>query len=76
VASFTTSSLTPKKHIIKAIYAEDATFKESSGIVTQVVDKYATATVLVSSLNPAVYGQPITYTRRLLPADQILPPGV
>jgi hypothetical protein len=62
VASFTTSSLTPKKHTIKATYAGDATFKQSSDSVTQVVDKYATMTTLVSSLNPAVYGQPVTYT--------------
>jgi Bacterial Ig-like domain (group 3)/FG-GAP-like repeat len=61
-ASFTTSSLTGKTHFIRGAYAGDAQFKRSAGIVTQVVNKYTTTTSLVSSLNPAVYGQPITYT--------------
>jgi len=39
VATFTTSSLTAKTHHIKATYAGDATFKPSTGRVTQVVDK-------------------------------------
>jgi hypothetical protein len=37
VASFTTSSLTAKTWTIKATYSGDSTFKESSGIVKQVV---------------------------------------
>jgi hypothetical protein len=39
VATFTTSSLTAKKHTIKATYVGDAQFKPSTGRVTQVVDK-------------------------------------
>jgi hypothetical protein len=62
VATFTTSSLTAKTHTIKATYAGDATFKPSSGKLTQVVDKYATTTALVSSLNPSAYGQAVTFT--------------
>jgi hypothetical protein len=38
LATFTTSSLTVKTHTIKAIYAGDATFRASSGKVTQVVE--------------------------------------
>jgi len=38
VATFKTSSLTVKTHTIKAAYAGDATFKPSSGKVTQVVE--------------------------------------
>ena len=37
VATFNTSSLTAKTHTIKATYVGDATFKPSSGNVTQVV---------------------------------------
>jgi len=37
VAMFTTSSLTAKTHTIKATYSGDATFKPSTGKVTQVV---------------------------------------
>ncbi len=75
VAGFTTSSLTPKKHTIKATYAGDATFKKSSDTVTQGVDKYATMTTLVSSLNPAVYGQPVTYTATVTSSGPNPPTG-
>jgi hypothetical protein len=37
VATFSTSSLSAKTHTIKAKYPGDATFKLSSGAVTQVV---------------------------------------
>jgi len=37
IATFTTSSLTAGTHTVKATYAGDATFKPSSGKVTQVV---------------------------------------
>jgi len=62
VATFTTASLIAKKHTIKAIYAGDANFETSTGTVTQIINKYGTTTVLVSSLNPAVYGQSVTFT--------------
>src|ERR1035438_4422365 len=39
VATFTTSSLTAKKHTIKATYPGDGVFKASKGTVTQVVNK-------------------------------------
>jgi hypothetical protein len=38
-AAYTTSSLSARKHIIKAVYAGDNIFKPSSGHVTQVVEK-------------------------------------
>jgi hypothetical protein len=62
VATFTTSSLTGKTHTIKATYSGDGRFKSSSGKITQVVDKDATSTTLVSSLNPSTYGQTATFT--------------
>ena len=39
VATFTTSSLTARKHTIKAEYAGDGAYKKSIGKVTQVVEK-------------------------------------
>ena len=48
VATLTTSSLTAKAHTIKAAYTGDTTFLPSSGTVKQVVNRYATATVLAS----------------------------
>lgn len=61
-AAFTTSSLSVREHIIKATYAGDAAFDPSTGSVTQVVEKYPTATTLSSSLNPSIYGQAVTLT--------------
>jgi len=62
VATFTTSSLTAKTHIIKGTYAGDATFAPSTGSVKQVVDKYSTTTALSSSPNPSAYKQAVTFT--------------
>ena len=62
IATFVTSSLAAKTHIIKAAYRGDAKFDPSAGSVKQVVDKYTTTTALSSSLNPSNYGQPVTLT--------------
>jgi hypothetical protein len=59
VASFTTSSLSAKTHTIKATYAGDATFKTSSGTVTQVVALYPTSTTVTSVPNSATFGQTV-----------------
>ncbi len=67
VATFTTSSLTAKTHIIKATYAGDDTFEPSTGSVKQVVDKYPATTALSSSLNPSNYGQAVTFTATVTP---------
>jgi hypothetical protein len=68
VATFTTSSLTAKKHTIKATYAGDAIFQASSGSVIQVVNKYPTTTTLTSSPNPSQSGQPVTFTAQVASA--------
>jgi hypothetical protein len=68
IATFTTSSLTAKSHLIKATYAGDSVFDPSTGIVTQVVDKYATTTSLNSSLNPSQFGHAVTFTARVTSA--------
>jgi len=69
VAAFTTSSLTATTHYIKATYAGDPTFASSSGYVTQVVNGYTTSTTLVSSLNPSIYGQKVTWTSTVTTTD-------
>jgi len=45
-----------------ADYMGDAMYRGSYTHIEEFVEKNATTTTLVSSLNPAVYGQPITYT--------------
>jgi hypothetical protein len=64
-ATYTTSSLSAKTHTIKATYAGDPTFKPSTGLVTQVVNKYPTTTNLTSSPNPSHSGQAVTFTAQL-----------
>jgi hypothetical protein len=75
VATLATSSLSAKTHTIKAAYAGDATFERSSGMVTQVVSKYATTTVMVSSLNPSVYGQAVIWTATVTSTGPNTPTG-
>jgi hypothetical protein len=59
LATFQTSSLTAKTHTIKATYAGDATFKSSSGTVSQVVSLYTATVTLTASPNPSAYGQSV-----------------
>ncbi len=75
VATFVTSSLAAKTHIIKAAYGGDATFEPSIGSVKQVVNKYTTTTTLNSSLNPSNYGQAVTLTATVTPTGPYQPTG-
>lgn len=60
-ASMTTAALAVGSHPITAQYLGDANFNGStSGVVNQVVNKDATTTVVSSSVNPSVFGQPVT----------------
>jgi Bacterial Ig-like domain (group 3)/FG-GAP-like repeat/FG-GAP repeat len=61
-ATYSTSSLSGKKHNIQAKYAGDLWHKPSTGTVLQVVQKYPTTTSLVSTPNPSNYGQTVTFT--------------
>ena len=61
MATFVTSSLSPKTYTIKAIYSGDATFKTSSGTVTHVAYGNPTGTTLSTNLNPSIYGQKVTF---------------
>jgi hypothetical protein len=64
-ARYTTSSLSAKTHTIKATYTGDPTFKPSTGLVTQIVNKYPTTTSLTSSPNPSHSGQAVTFTAQV-----------
>jgi sugar lactone lactonase YvrE len=63
-ASFTISiPLAVGLHTLTAVYSGDADFSASASLpITQTVDPGTTTTILVSSANPAVFGQPITLT--------------
>ena len=75
VATFTTSSLTGKKHSIKATYNGDPIYEPSYGTVAQLVDRYSTTTTLVSSVNPSTYGQTISFTATVIPTGPYTPTG-
>ncbi len=63
VATFTTSSLSVGSHSITVVYGGDTDFTTStSTAATQVVNQDATASVVVSSANPSVFGQSVTFT--------------
>jgi len=75
-ASFTTSALPAGTDYIKAVYGGDANFAPStSKAVSQVVNGYSTSTVLVSSLNPSIYGQNVTWTATVTSSGSITPTG-
>jgi len=62
-ASFSTSALAIGSHTITAAYGGDANFLASTSTsLTQTVNKDATTTALTSSADPAVAGQPVTFT--------------
>jgi hypothetical protein len=74
-AAYTTSALSAKTHTIKSTYAGDANFRPSTGSVKQVVNKYSTTTALLSSLNPAPYGQAVTFTATVTSSGPNTPTG-
>lgn len=78
-ASLTTSSLAAGIYTITASYPGDATFAASTSPgLRQVVNsttKSATATTLVSSLNPSAYGQSVTWTATVTTSGSVPPTG-
>jgi FtsP/CotA-like multicopper oxidase with cupredoxin domain len=68
VATYTTGALPAGTHTITAAYSGDATFLPSTGSVVQTVNKADTATVVVSTVNPSVSGQDVTFTATVSPA--------
>lgn len=78
-ASLTTSSLAAGIYTITASYAGDANFASSTSPgLRQVVNstsKSATATTLISSLNPSIYGQKVFWTASVTTAGSAPPTG-
>ena len=65
VATFTTAGLAGGNHTVTATYSGDANFNGSTGSLTgnpQVVNKTNSASVVTSSLNASVFGQPLIFT--------------
>jgi hypothetical protein len=79
MASLTTSSLPAGIFTITASYPGDSNFAAStSSGLRQVVNsttKSATATTLVSSLNPSVYGQRVVFTATVTTSGSVPPTG-
>ncbi|HYL76326.1 MAG TPA: Ig-like domain repeat protein [Bryobacteraceae bacterium] len=70
LASFTTSALAVGNHTITTTYGGDGNFNASTGSLTgnpQVVTKTGTATTIVSSQNPSVFGQSVSFTATVSP---------
>jgi hypothetical protein len=61
-ASFSTTALSVNAHTITASYNGDSKFTSSSTSLSQTVNKASTSTVVSSSLNPAFFGQTVTFT--------------
>jgi len=76
-ASFTTSSLPVGKYVVDAVYSGDSKFAgNNTKAVTQVVKAYPTSTTMVSSLNPSIYGQTVTWTALVTSSGPITPTGI
>jgi hypothetical protein len=74
-AAFSTNMLTMGTHTIQADYSGDSSFTTSLGSVKQKVGDAASTVVLTSSLNPAVYGQPVTLTATVTDSAGLTPTG-
>jgi pro-kumamolisin-like protein/Big-like domain-containing protein len=62
-AMFTTAALHAGSHAISAVYAGGGNFLAStSPVLTEIVNKAASTTVISSSSNPSVFGKAITFT--------------
>ncbi|MGB8579318.1 MAG: Ig-like domain repeat protein [Candidatus Sulfotelmatobacter sp.] len=79
VASLTTSSLLAGIYTITAAYDGDSTFAASTSPgLRQVVNsttKSGTATTLISSLNPSIYGQKVVWTATVTTSGPVPPTG-
>ena len=63
------STLSVGPHAITAVYGGDANDEGStSAVVTQTVNKDASSVTVASSLNPAAYGQPVTFSADVTPS--------
>jgi hypothetical protein len=61
-ATYTTSTLTPRTHEIRAVYSGDPVHAPSTSHAVAEVVLYPTHTYLATSANPAVFGQGVRFT--------------
>jgi hypothetical protein len=66
-ASFNISTLTVGTHTIAACYAGNGSFEGSDGSVSHTVDQASTATAIVSSPNPSILAQTVTFDVTVTP---------
>lgn len=66
VATYTTSALMTGQTPVVAYYLGDAKNAPSSGIITETVTQIPTTATITSSANPVPYGQPVTFTVKVL----------
>jgi uncharacterized protein (DUF2141 family) len=62
-----TAALAGGAHDVQATYLGDEDFSGSSASFTQTVDPARTTTSVSSSVNPSVFGQPVTFTATVAP---------
>jgi len=80
-ASIATSTLAVGAHAVTAEYTADGIFASSTGSLTggQAVNSptdIATTTAVISSANPSIYGNPVTFTATVAPASgTVVPTG-
>jgi hypothetical protein len=76
VAQLSLSSLSVGSHSVTAKYSGDGNFTSStSSAVTQTVNQATTTTTVGSNLNPATFGQSVTFTVTVQPSASGTPTG-
>jgi hypothetical protein len=70
-ATITTAGLSVGPHSLSATYNGDGNFIASTGTLSQTVNRAPIATTVVSSANPSVFGQKVTFSATICP----LPPS-
>jgi streptogramin lyase len=69
-ASLVTSTLALGGHDITAVYGGDvADTGSTSAVLTQVVNQATSATAILSSLNPSIQGESVTFTANVTPSS-------
>jgi hypothetical protein len=66
-ATCSITSLAVGSHTLTAVYAGNSSFSTSQGGASHTVNKAATSTSLISSQNPSVTGQAVTFTATVQP---------
>jgi hypothetical protein len=75
-AQLSLSNLSVGSHFITAKYSGDGNFTASTSVpLTQTVSRATTATTVASNLNPAAFGQSITFTATVQPSAGGTPTG-